>query len=209
MVSEASENDLDDTNGSINVSFIIRVPPNTGASLDYPAPDLNNTISGSDFIICVTVMSVTYEPVDEKGSDDVSPNIFESDTDTICVMRIDDVLKGELNESQLILHTNFLKSVFREGDQLVIFLRKDLDNKISISWSPISAFCLKNSQFEKYTDLFSWGYSFTEDQLRTSIDRDAKPGIMIIIKNYCRSLFHFSNYKKIKSSNEAMKLCTS
>ena len=190
MVSGAPEDDFDETNGSINVSYIVRAPPDTGVHIDYPAPILKYTISESDFICYVTVISVTYELVDDNGSGDISPRIFERDTDTICVMRIDDVLRGKLNENQLILHTNFLKSTFKEGDQLVVFLRKNSDNNFSLAGTPYSSICQKDPQSGKYVSLFNPSYNFTENELKTRIDYDEKRSF----RNYFRCLLlHFKS----------------
>ena len=46
----ASENDFDDTNGSINVNLFVRIPPGS-ANITYPYPNLIDTIHRSDFIV--------------------------------------------------------------------------------------------------------------------------------------------------------------
>ena len=162
----------------------------TAASTSLPTPNLKDTISKSDLIVHVTVTSVTYESVDDTDGS-IILNISNSDADTIFIMQVDDILKGELNANQIILHTDVYRSTFKEGDQLVFFLRKISDNTFSLTISSSPAIVLKDPQSEKYVGLFNPSYNFTESELKTSIDHDAKPSIMTIIKNYFQSLFSF------------------
>jgi hypothetical protein len=190
IVSGESESDFGDMNESLNAYFIMRPmeenpDPDLQYSIgyNYPAPDLKYIIPRSYFIFYVTVTSVAYESVDDTYCIEITgPKIFESDTDTICVMRIDEVLRGELNESQLILHTNLLKSTFKEGDQLTVFLQKNPDNSFWLVQSPLSSLCRKDPPSEKYVGVLSPNYTFTEHELKTRIDYDNEKSL----KNYFR-----------------------
>ncbi|MDV0445945.1 hypothetical protein MmiAt1_15490 [Methanimicrococcus sp. At1] len=104
-----------DTNGNDNLSKSMTVTLDSNPNTAYDTFTLDSIISESDFIFKGTVIEATQ-------------NLGEKEV----ILKVDDVLKGDLSPQTVILHSNYKPLNFEIGDEFVFFISEGYDGKYKV-----------------------------------------------------------------------------